>query len=550
MQDQTVGLKALRLFSPLAITICAAVAFLFYYNHFLLDKTVANLKFSLKKLQVSQGLEEVKKIGEILDDTFLMEMVKADLETTTVARLEFSAEIAARTDDQEELEHARHLMQSVVEEKERGKSKLEIAVAAVATAVFSGKQYVDIKGAERMIQKLQQESAALTGEKLQEKHLEIARLQILSKEWPAAIESLTKTIALDSENETGQRARMYLGMVYKHQGNFVEAQKVFQDIEAAATGEMKDFIRYQQADTVQKAGQLDEAIDRFKQVFDVNSDDALGELAQFRAGYSELYDLKDDARAVQSLRKISTQNGKVNQYVSKGMFPQMSLKQSRTGYRILEEGFTALQEGRLQEALAHFDFALEVHPENALAYTGKSLAFHLLQQPEQSMEEALRAKEINRTNALVLGNLAYINYVQGNLSQAVLEYREAIRLAPDVDNFYYNLGTLDLQLHNYEEAKVRLAAAIKLNPSNVEAYNNLGYVLWRQRSYNQAKEALERALRLNPEHIDAHYNLGVVLFTLGNYEGARKHFLWVSERSPNFRKTKFFLSRIKEKVKY
>ena len=53
--------------------------------------------------------------------------------------------------------------------------------------------------------------------------------------------------------------------------------------------------------------------------------------------------------------------------------------------------------------------------------------------------------------------------------------------------------------------------AIRLDPQMEEAYRNLGFLKWNEHQLEPAREALDRAVKLSPNDSFAHYYLGRVL---------------------------------------
>ncbi|UCG34884.1 MAG: hypothetical protein JSW17_05170 [Candidatus Omnitrophota bacterium] len=88
---------------PLIITCVAALIFFLSYNHYLLDKTLANLKISLKELEAADNLELARAVKGILDDTFIMEVAKEELDVASLAKMEFSGQIVGTMTDMVQL---------------------------------------------------------------------------------------------------------------------------------------------------------------------------------------------------------------------------------------------------------------------------------------------------------------------------------------------------------------------------------------------------------------------------------------------------------------
>jgi len=79
------------------------------------------------------------------------------------------------------------------------------------------------------------------------------------------------------------------------------------------------------------------------------------------------------------------------------------------------------------------------------------------------------------------------------------------------------------QLGRGDEAARDYREAIRLDPQMADAYRNLGHLEWTERHPDPAREALKKALDLSPDDPYAHYYLGRVELDLKNYPDAVGH---------------------------
>jgi superkiller protein 3 len=115
----------------------------------------------------------------------------------------------------------------------------------------------------------------------------------------------------------------------------------------------------------------------------------------------------------------------------------------------------------------------------------------------------------------------------------VVAYEQALRLNPNYDTAYNNLGIALRKLKRYEEAVVAYEQALRLNPNYDTAYNNLGYALDELKRYEEAVVAYEQALRLNPNSDKAYNNLGWLYETQGKLQDAMTQYERALEINPN-----------------
>ena len=80
--------------------------------------------------------------------------------------------------------------------------------------------------------------------------------------------------------------------------------------------------------------------------------------------------------------------------------------------------------------------------------------------------------------------------------EAVIFYKESIRLEPDYEHALNNLGNLLKTRKQFEEAEKLLEKATLINPKFSAAFMNLGIVQQAQGKYENAEKSYLRALKL------------------------------------------------------
>jgi eukaryotic-like serine/threonine-protein kinase len=110
--------------------------------------------------------------------------------------------------------------------------------------------------------------------------------------------------------------------------------------------------------------------------------------------------------------------------------------------------------------------------------------------------------------------------VEGKLSEAVAECREAIRLNPDLAEAHNNLGNALGEQAKWAEAAAEYREAIRLKPDLAAGHLGKGTALQRQGKLVEAAPAFREAIRLDPRSAEAHCNLGLVLMMQGDPAGA------------------------------
>jgi tetratricopeptide (TPR) repeat protein len=118
---------------------------------------------------------------------------------------------------------------------------------------------------------------------------------------------------------------------------------------------------------------------------------------------------------------------------------------------------------------------------------------------------------------LVLGNALTAN---GQLEEAIAEYREALRLKSDFETAHNNLGITLHDQGKFDEAIAEFREALRLKPDDAKAHHNLSLDLKAKGRLDDAIAELREELRLEPDYADAHSDLGEALRDVGRLDEA------------------------------
>ncbi|MDD5583759.1 MAG: tetratricopeptide repeat protein [Candidatus Omnitrophica bacterium] len=568
---------------PLILSLVLAIVFFVSYNRYLLDRSLTNLKVSLKSLEKTTDVREVGKIKDILDETFLLEITKDDLDVATLVKIELSSETLGKSFKNDQIRDVNYLLKDVVKKKEEKRNPFLAALDSFFTSIFPQKRSENITVIKRHITRLTRVLPSYTGDALQEKCLEIARLYIRTKDWGNARTFFDRAALINPDNQLGVKAKLYLGFVYKFEGDYARAGEIFAQLKGKLSGELGSFSSYQEGDCLYKEGKIDEAIKVFRASFAENPALETNQLSQFRVGYINLYDVGDEQQAYKDfavLESLSidnqgnaylTRNGKkiyegflspsallsynkLAAHINENVIPSISKKFRELGFKALERGYRLLRKGKrddatmnFREALTQLGVAIKFYSQDAFSYSGRGLAFYFLENNEEALQETRKANSLLPDNSAILANLGFVYYNLGMIDDAVVEYKKAIVISPGSSLLHYNIGTIYLFKNDVVKAISELKEAIKLNPQFPYSYNNLGYLLWLKGAYKEAKVHLEKAVGLKKDYVDAHYNLGVLYFTLGDNKAAKDEFTIVEELMPGYKMIGKYVSALQER---
>jgi tetratricopeptide (TPR) repeat protein len=171
--------------------------------------------------------------------------------------------------------------------------------------------------------------------------------------------------------------------------------------------------------------------------------------------------------------------------------------------------------GRLNDAIAQYEAALQLKPDYADAHNNLGVAWARL--PGRSNDAIAEFEAVLRLQPddfKAHSNLGVaLAQIPARLNDAIAHYEAAVRSQPDHAEVHNNLGVALAQMPaRLNDAIAEFEAAVRLNPDDAEAHNNLGTALAQTPvRLNDAIAHYETALRLNPDYFEAQINLGVVL---------------------------------------
>src|SRR6266704_441221 len=144
-------------------------------------------------------------------------------------------------------------------------------------------------------------------------------------------------------------------------------------------------------------------------------------------------------------------------------------------------GLVLAQQGKLTEAMEHYQTALRLNPDYADAHN----------------------------------NVGAVLAEQGRLAEAIEHYREALRLKPDYADAHYNWGNALAQQGKPAEAIEHYRQALRIKPDDALSHTNWGVELAQQGKLAEAIDHFREALRIKPDDALAHRNLGLALTQQG-----------------------------------
>ncbi len=220
-------------------------------------------------------------------------------------------------------------------------------------------------------------------------------------------------------------------------------------------------------------------------------------------------------------------------------------------------GGALFEEGRFDEALAHFNEALRISPKYAdarrnagivllrqgkvdeaiaafaevLSYRGDWPITHnyLGLAQAQKGEFDLAVKNYNAALQLkpdyveAIKNLGIVLKEQGKTDEAVNKWKTGLEIEPDNPDIHYNMGLVMSEQYKYDAAVDHFKITLAARPHWAEAHHNIGAVYYLQGKLDLAVQHCFEAIRLNPDYYDAHQNIGLIMAKQGKLDEAIRH---------------------------
>lgn len=114
----------------------------------------------------------------------------------------------------------------------------------------------------------------------------------------------------------------------------------------------------------------------------------------------------------------------------------------------------------------------------------------------------------------VLHLSGYISLAEGKYEEAVKLINQAIRIAPKISLYHYNLGGAHFMHKDFKKARDAFQKAVRLDPASREAVENLAITQHELKRLQEAATLFERAVELAPDDPKAWLNLAKVRMEL------------------------------------
>jgi tetratricopeptide (TPR) repeat protein/2-polyprenyl-3-methyl-5-hydroxy-6-metoxy-1,4-benzoquinol methylase len=199
---------------------------------------------------------------------------------------------------------------------------------------------------------------------------------------------------------------------------------------------------------------------------------------------------------------------------------------------LIDEGNALEEQGRVTEAMARYDAAVQADPRCARAHLNRGnilLAGARIDEARAAYESAIACDPRYAAAHFNLGNL---DCRAGEYERALHSYQTAIGIKPEFADAFVAMGNALDSLGRTSDAVASYERALALNPSDPGVHFNLGLLAVTQGRYERAADSLRTAIDIRPDYAEAHHVLGRVLSSVGHLDAAESSLRYALSLAP------------------
>jgi tetratricopeptide (TPR) repeat protein len=186
-----------------------------------------------------------------------------------------------------------------------------------------------------------------------------------------------------------------------------------------------------------------------------------------------------------------------------------------------------------QDSIQHFDKALSLDPNFALAELGRANASQTAKEFFDHLKKAvaLSGKASEGERLLILANEAGAN---GETAKQKEHLDKLVAAHPNDERAHFQLGGYHFGQQDFAKAIEHYKKATELAPSYSPAYNILGYAYRQNGDYANAEQAFKKYIELIPNDPNPYDSYAELLLKMGKYEDSIVQYRKALTIDPNF----------------
>lgn len=192
---------------------------------------------------------------------------------------------------------------------------------------------------------------------------------------------------------------------------------------------------------------------------------------------------------------------------------------------ISELAWSHLQQGDFDLAAHYYKKCLSRANKSAKDHHNLAICQYEIKNYDKAIVQINQSLDSEQTfdskfaKASILTEMAALKHDKLIATEGAEIFADLIEERPTAELFYNYANALQ-QRGDFKEAAINYRHSLKLFPNNDQAWCNLGNTLVKLKKYDKAMKAYDCALRLNPDLPQALFNKGKLLVTIGDVEDA------------------------------
>jgi tetratricopeptide (TPR) repeat protein len=199
-------------------------------------------------------------------------------------------------------------------------------------------------------------------------------------------------------------------------------------------------------------------------------------------------------------------------------------------YVDLGSSYLALE--KYSDAEAAFKQAMAID-DDSCASCGLGMVYHLQGREDEAVKTLKKAISLNPMDTCAYDRLGRMYYDLGQYTESTEAFRQEVKLRPSSVAYHF-LGNGYYFTEKLEEARAAYQEAIRLTPNYEEAYVELGKVYNRLGCHADAIDSYQHAIKIQPDDVIAHVSLGFTVLKQGNEDAAIRQYRILRDLDPKW----------------
>ncbi len=192
----------------------------------------------------------------------------------------------------------------------------------------------------------------------------------------------------------------------------------------------------------------------------------------------------------------------------------------KSATKLISSGNDHYRKGELGEAIRCYNQAIQLEPENSIAWNNKGLILAIAGRFEEALAAHSKAVEIDVDYVDAISNMGMAYAKMDKYDEALTYYNKALEKRPDHEIAWNNKGNLLAKMEKHEEAIKCYEKALQINPNYLAAMNNKAVGLNHLKKFDEAITILNKVLKARPAFPEGWYVKGKAYIGMSEFEKA------------------------------